>query len=464
MFFGRKLELELIKEKIENNKFESFLIYGRRRIGKTELVKEALKNIKYKVVHYECKKSLYGDNINGLNECLQSVFGVTFSFDNFYDICDYVFSQGIEQRIVFIIDELPFMIGENEIVISDIQRVIDKYKTNSKIKFIVLGSYMDIMKSLNDGTSPCYGRFTNILDLKPFDYYDSSKFYLSYSNEDKLLMYSIFGGVAFFNSLIEENKSAKENIINLIVNKSSILQLEIENFMFGEVKKVPLCNSILELIGMGVCKYNDIANSLSSKAGSKVNPDYSLKKLCDMELIEKVIPINDKENKKKTFYKIKDNLLLFYFKYIYKNKTKNSIMDAKDFYKYIVEDNLNQIYLPKIFEDVSKEFLIRASKKHYFDPIIFDIGTYFYDDSKKKVNIQIDVVTLDYKGYISYECKYTKRPLTKSIINEEEYQNRISNLGIYKLGFISKSGFEDDVDKNKYNCFDLSDFYSFKLD
>ena len=460
MFFGRKEELMTIEEKISNNRFESFLIYGRRRIGKTELVREAIKKFKGTIIHYECKKSLYGDNISALNEALKEIFGINFNFSSFYDICDYIFTESKNKKIVFIIDEFPFLIEGNNVVISDLQRVIDKHKNDSLLKLIVLGSYMDVMKSLNDGTSPCYGRFTNIIDLKPFDYYDAAKFYSSYSDEDKVLMYSVFGGVAFFNSLIDENKTALENIINLIVNKNSILQLEIENFIFGEINKIPQCNSALELIGTGVNKYSDITNKLTAKNGNKISPDYLLKKLCDLELIEKVVPINDKTNKKKTFYVIKDNLLNFYYKYIYRNKTKNGIMNGLDFYNYFVKDNLETQYIPKMFENISKEFLIRASKKHYFEPVIFEIGTYFYDDAKSKKNVQLDIVTTDIAGYISYECKYTNSPVTFSIINEEEYQNKISLLGVYKLGFISKSGFVEGINKNLYNCFELKEFYS----
>ena len=127
----------------------------------------------------------------------------------------------------------------------------------------------------------------------------------------------------------------------------------------------------------------------------------------------------------------------------------------------MIEEDLKRNYLPKKFESISREFLIRANRAHKIEPLIYEIGTYSFDDAKKKINRQFDVVTRDKNGYISYECKYTDKHVTKETINEEELQTRYSNLEVYKLGFISKSGFADDIDKAKYNLFSLSDFYGF---
>lgn len=79
--------------------------------------------------------------------------------------------------------------------------------------------------------------------------------------------------------------------------------------------------------------------------------------------------------------------------------------------------------------------------------------------TKKRINIQLDVVTLNNNRYISYECKYTQSPISKFVINEEEYQTKLANLGIYKLRFISKAGFDNNIDINKYNCFDSKNIY-----
>ena len=460
MFFARESELKELKEKLGNDRFEAVLIYGRRRIGKTELIKQAAKGFTGLYIYYECKRSLIGDNIDGLNDLLRSVFGVDYTFENIRSALKYVFERAKTEKILFVIDELPFMLNEDSLLVSDLRDLIDEYNNTSALKLILSGSYVDTMKNLNDGHSETYGRFTGIIELKAFDYYDSANFYPDYSDEDKFLMYSVFGGVAFFNSLIDPKLSAVKNIKKLLVAENSILQLEIEHTISAETSKVPLLNSVIELIGRGITKYTDIAQKLSKKKNDNVNPDYSIKKLIDLEIIEKVVPINDKNNKKRIAYVFKDNLMEFYYRYIFRNKNSNAILSVDDFYTEFIDKDMRTAYLPKKFEQISKEFLVRANKKHLIDPLIHEIGTYSFDDRKSKTNRQFDVVTKDSNGYISYECKFTKAPIDLTVIHEEEYQIKNCGIDFYKLGFISRTGFSEEVSRTEYNCIELKDFYN----
>ena len=459
MFFGRERELATLKEKLLNNRFEAILIYGRRRVGKSKLINEALKGIDALIVNYECKKSLIQDNISGLNDALNETFGVKTSFNDFKSCVDYILSMSKNNKIVLVIDEFPFLLNEKPSISSDLRDLIFEYENNSNVKIILSGSYVDTMKHLNEGDSETFGRFTGIIDLKPFDYYDSSKFYSSYSNEDKILMYSVFGGVAFFNSLIDERISPYDNIKKLLLEPNSILQLEIENTIETETKKIQFLNSAFSFIAEGVSKYSDIKSNLAYKYGGDVNPDYLLKKLIDMDLVEISVPINAQNDKRKRRYQIKDNLILFYYKYIFKNKNKNEKMNVDDFYDYFVKDNLFDRYVPNRFESISKEFLIRRNKAKKIKPPFFDVGRYSFDDAKNGVNREFDIVTEDVNGYISYECKYSNSPIDFSIIHEEEKQTKDLNIKFYNLGFISKKGLKNKNDK--YIYYTLDDFYNF---
>lgn len=462
MFIGRDNELKGLSEKLNNDRFESILIYGRRRIGKTELIKEAIKNLNCVSVYFECKLSLLNENLIDFNNEVNRVLNCDFRFDSFKKILKFLFDYSRKEKIVLVIDEFPYLLQSKSLIISDIRDLIDEYCMNSKMKIILSGSLVQVMKNLNDSSSETYGRFTSIIPLTAFDYFDSSKFYDNYSDEEKILMYSVFGGVAFFNSLIDSSLTALDNIKKLILNKNSILQLEVENMVISEVSKISLANSVVNIIGEGNTKYSDIVNRLTSNKSEKVNPDYILKKLIDLEIIEKVYPINEKNNKKRTFYRFKDNLMEFYYRYIYRYKNANSYLTVDDFYDEFVKEDLLSKYLSLKFENISKEFLIRANQKHKISPLFYDIGTYFFNDSKLKINRQFDLVTEDKNGYIAYECKFKDKPLSKKTINEEEYQIISSGLNVYKLGFISKSGFEKNIDQDRYNLFSLDDFY--KLD
>ena len=158
MFIGRKEELLELHQLLNNKRFESVLIYGRRRIGKTELIRESVKNHSGKVIYFEAKKSIFQDNLKEMQTIIQSVFQINYEFRSFYDLCAYLFNLSEESPVVLIIDELPYLINSNPSVISDLRNLIDTFRGRSSAKFIVSGSYIDTMKRLIESDSEVYGR------------------------------------------------------------------------------------------------------------------------------------------------------------------------------------------------------------------------------------------------------------------------------------------------------------------
>lgn len=178
-----------------------------------------------------------------------------------------------------------------------------------------------------------------------------------------------------------------------------------------------------------------------------------------MDLINYVFPINDKKNKKKSGYKITDNAVCFYYRYIYHNLfVKNIISDDLFYEKYIVDDFMHSV-VPKTFEKISKEYLIRKNRKGLISPYLEDIGTYWYDNPKEKKNGQFDLVTKSSEGFTIYEVKYRNSKIDNKIVEEEIEQLKNINIQRVKLGFISKSGFNISKD-NDYILITLDDIYN----
>ncbi len=125
------------------------------------------------------------------------------------------------------------------------------------------GSYVTLLTKMIEYGSHCYGRFNHILLIRPFDYFTSSLFYSNYTAEDKIKIYSVFGGIPYFNSLIDLNKSADENIIDLIVKEDSILEHEITEMILLETNKITLLNDLIYMIGTGTTKYRDIVTKMN---------------------------------------------------------------------------------------------------------------------------------------------------------------------------------------------------------
>lgn len=225
-----------------------------------------------------------------------------------------------------------------------------------------------------------------------------------------------------------------------------------------ELSKINYCNDVLTAITCGAKKNDDLVTKAYISSSSLLNP--VLTKLLKLDLIEKVTPINDLNNKKKTMYLINNNALRFYYKYIYKFDNQRSNMSLEQFYDEYIKNDFEQFLIPNVFKDVTKQYLTIKNKRNEINPPFSLIGTYWYDEAKTKTNAQFDVVTYDKLGYIFYEVKYTNSLIDENIVNEEKRQLEKLNLNYNNLGFVSKKGFIN-VSSN-YNLITLNDMYSKK--
>ena len=439
-FYGRKRELTQLKKLISSDDMLMGLIYGRRRIGKSELVKQAIKESGIKSIFYECRQVTEESNVQSMCEVLSDVLGLPkLGYMKAEEIIDYIFELSKEESIVFVLDEYPYLRENVKGLDSIIQALVDKYRENSKLKLIVLGSYVEVMKSLLKESNPLYGRTDLVIDLKQMDYFESALFYPNMTYEDKVRIYSVFGGVPYYNRLVDDKKSVKENVIELVASPGARLENEVSTYLNSEISKIVNANEVFEALAKGFSKFSDIL-SQSHVSSSPTLADV-LDKLMKMEVVEKKAPINDENNKKKAGYYICDNLSLFYYRYIFKYSSQLKIMDPEVFYDKYIDKDFEEFYIPLRFEEICVQYLIRQNRLGVMDPVIEKIGKYYYDDPKTKTNGEFDVVTLDEKGYVFYEAKFRKKKTSKEVIETEISQVKSTGLNCYKYVFFSRAGF-----------------------
>lgn len=447
MFYGREVQKKNLLDMIARNEQMISLIYGRRRIGKSELIKQTLRETDVLSIYYECKQTSERNNINSLAELIGEAFGFPKPFfADMEDLLNFLFQKSEEKKIILVFDEYPYLRENIKGLDSILQSIIDRYKDTSHMKFILCGSYVDTMKALLAKQNPLYGRVDLTIELKPMDYFESALFYDSFSEEDKVKLYSVFGGIPYYNRLIDADKSVRENIISLIASPGARLENEVSMYLNSEISKITNANEVFEALAKGFSKYKDILDQSNvSSAPTLVDV---LDKLIKMDLVKKEAPINDENNKKKAGYFISDNLSLFYYKYIFRNISRMNIMNPEMFFNKYIDIDFETKYIPKAFETICKQYLIRLNKDGRIEEPFEKIGKYYYDDPIHKKNGEFDIVTLDDNGYIFYEAKFRKEPITESMIKEEILQVNQSGLTCYKYGFISKSGFQCEASDN----------------
>ncbi len=441
-FYGRTIQLDKLNKEMTSDDMRMSLIYGRRRVGKSELVKQAIKKLGVKSIYYECKQVTEASNVSDICEIVSETFSLPkLGYTSIEDILNYVFSLSKDENIIFVLDEYPYLRENVKGLDSIIQSLVDKYRDKSRLKLIILGSYVEIMKSLLEKSNPLYGRVDLVIDLKPMDYFESALFYPGMTNEDKVRIYSVFGGIPYYNRLIDDKKSVKENIIDLIASPGARLENEVSMYLNAEISKIVNANEVFEALSKGYSKYSDLLSQSHVSSGPTLVD--ILDKLIKMEVVEKKAPINDEGNKKKAGYYICDNLSLFYYRYVFKYSSQLKIMNPDTFYDKYINTDFEESYVPRRFEEICRQYLIRQNRQGNIDPVIEKIGKYYYDDPKNHTNGEFDIVTIDEKGYVFYEAKFRNKKTSKEVIEEEIRQVKETGLDCYKYVFFSREGFTE---------------------
>ena len=453
MFIGREAELQQLGEVLAME-HSAVLVYGKRRVGKTTLIKQALLTQEKKSLYYECVKGTVQDNIDGFTKMLLDSHVLPFfsSFTSFRDIFAYL--NTLSCKFVVVIDEYPYLksLMQGKIVDSEFQSVIDNHLSN--INLVLSGSHIGMMREMLEEGNALYGRFDVVIRLRELSYRTSSLFYPEKSSYDKVGLYSVFGGSPFILGQLRNNETLEQNIVRTILNENNPVYLYAANLLLSDYSNNINTERILSALGNGKKRYKELENKLA--ANKTGNLSKQLKSLIDLEIIRRSVPINKLGDAKKSNFEINDNLMRFYYTYVYRNRSALQMLGSQAFYTQFVAPTLIE-FISHRYEEICRDYFSYLAKSGWL-PKARNIGSYYYDDPVAKTNGEFDVA-LDLGGsYALYEAKYYKSPMELSEIHEEVGQIRvIRDLNISEIGFIAASGF---VEKEEgYQYFTADDLY-----
>ena len=439
MFIGREKELNALSAELSSwEKKTAVLIYGKRRVGKSTLINEAAKVFDGIVVNHLCVTSTFEGNLELIYKSVSESLSLpNIRFDSLFAMMDYL--KTLDKKILLIIDEYPYLKQtkkKNE-VDSYMQAVIDRLPEN--VKLILCGSYITIMKELLTEDNPLFGRFSLIQHIHDFDYYDAAKFYPDLPVREKAAFYGVFGGCPYVLENLETDKSVKDNVIRLLLPETGLIRSHIENVILKEIQK-SFDARILESLGNGKKKYTEIRDQLGGSETGLL--DKQLKILLDMETIQKTEPINRRNDKKKQFYEITDNLMRFYFSFIFGTAGTITRIGEEQYYARNIEETLEQ-FTSRRFEGIVLQYFHRMAVQGKY-PDIEDFGSYWYDDPVNRTNGEFDcVIKRTGDLYDFYECKYFDRPMTlKECEQEKDQLRKMQGIEVTGIGFVCAGGFD----------------------
>lgn len=413
-FVDRKNELKFLNEEYEKKGSSLVILYGRRRVGKTALIKEFGKNKdmiyflateESEIQNRNALKKIIAENIK--NDLLDYI-----TVDNWEILFKAITDTESKNKKIIVIDEFQYLGKINSSFPSIFQKIWDENLKDKNIMVILCGSLINMMETqVLNYNSPLYGRRTGQIKLKQILFKNYKEFFDKKITEKELIeKYAVTGGIPKYIESFKENINIYEEIKQNIINKQSYLYEEPMFLLQNEVLEVGNYFSIIKSIAAGNRKLGNIATSLSV---SPTNLSKYLQTLINLDILEREVPVTEEnsEKSKKGQYKIKDNFIAFWFKFIYPNKSYLE-MDQESIVINKIKTNFIDNDVAFVYEDICREKIWELMAEGKINASLDKIGRWWNG------NQEIDIVGIDSTGndIIFGECKYYTNKVMESKI------------------------------------------------
>ena len=448
IFRGRTAELKILNKKFNRDDFVMTVLYGRRRVGKTMLVNKFMSE-------HSCRKISFTAVERGEKELLslmtESVLAAlapellgNIEFGSFEKLFDYIGKQAEQERIIFFIDEYPYLVRECSYIQSVLQKVIDTKWKNGKLFFILCGSLVSFMKEeVLAESAPLHGRSNLELKLRPFNYLETAEFLEGYTREEQAICYGLTNGVAKYIEQLDPKTGLEDNIVDQFYSIGGYFSEEmIKTVVTGERKNPAMFNSVISAVATGHTKNGEIATFTGVE-----DVTYPLKILVNAEILEKRIS-------KKPYYVLNDTMLEFWFRYVNRANSLINAGNGASYYFANVKDHIHD-FMGSVFEKMAKEYLrMRAGKDGF--PVLTDISDYqdtILDENRRPKQIELDLLGKNGKTILLLgECKFKKSVFDKSdldaLLEKVKYMPVVNPV----ICIFSLSGFSEYVKQSAGMC------------
>ena len=414
MFINRKDELNHLEEEYQKDSPRFVIIFGRRRIGKTALIEKFGKN-KENFIYYLADQQTQTLQIESfktqINQYANDEILNRMQFETWDQLFGYLSKTlPADERMILAIDEVTYLIKSTPAFPSILQKYWDTFFSKTKIFLILSGSLVGMMlRDVLDYSSPLYGRRTSQIHLKEFNFKQSSQFLQRFDIKERVLLYSITGGVAKYLLMVEEN-NVQDFIKKKIIQKEGFFYLESIFLLSQEFKNPNVYLSILKGIALGHTKLGEISNFVGIE-GKKLTRYLDV--LQEIGLVIRQVPVTKNPQRfRKSVYQIEDNFLNFWFRFVFPNRSSIELRDTKDLLNNIM--NLMPGYASLTFEQISMEFLREMDAIGRLNVHFTKWGKWWDREN------EIDVVAINNETFdiLFCECKWQNRKTGVNIIEQ----------------------------------------------
>lgn len=436
-FVDRTEELSRLSTLYDHDEADLAIIFGRRRLGKTELVNHSLRNTDEAVI-YQAKQKTKELQLQQFIDVAAATYpGITRLREDWETILEYL----AERDAIVVLDEFPYLVEQDPSLPSVLQAMFDRELEDSAITIVLVGSSISMMEDAALlGNSPLYGRSSLKLDIRQLPFDAAMEFFSEkYSADQQILTWGVFGGVPYYLEEVSPTASLGENIQRTILSRHGSLHDEPDYVLRMELTEPTRYFSILEAIASGKTARNEIAGTTGI--------DYNqlskyLQRLSRLRLVDQHVPVTErKERSKRSRYRIRDPFFRFWFNFVYGTGDRYDEL-GEDAYEVLIEPELPD-FVSQPFEDLSNA----ALRTLYPEYTITDTGQWWYGEH------EIDVVGLTTGDTLLVgECKFQQSPLgyealsnLQTHVEELQWTPNTGGERTVEYALFSRNGFEPSV-------------------
>jgi AAA+ ATPase superfamily predicted ATPase len=410
-FVGRDAQLTQIHQEFAAKRGSLMVIYGRRRVGKSELIREAISTVPH--VAYQATRVTSGLNLKAFKDEIARALGadpVLASLGDWFGVLVYLARKAEAiPGLVVVLDEFPYLVDGNRALPSIIQKVWDSGAPQAgRLKLILCGSMIAHMEDLLAERNPLYGRKTFSLDLPPLPVRDAVRFFPDYSAGDKFMAYGIFGGIPHYLRLCDPDASLEDNVVRLLLNSAGSLIDEPTVLLQAELRDIARYASILAAIAGGCTKYGEIIGRIGETDTRTIGP--YMERLERMRLIRAVRSLDAAPKSRDRRYFVADALIGFWHRFVRPNLSSIVQGFGREVWNHQIAPHLQE-YMGGAFENTCREHARGHIQERLAVPAR-EIGQLWAPD------YDIDVAGQLLDGSVLYgECKWTRDLVGEGVLD-----------------------------------------------
>ena len=438
-FAGRDAEIKKLDGLYASKKFECVVLHGRRRVGKTALLCEFMKD--KKVIFFSAQETCSPENLHNFSRCVDSyghnpMPGARDS-DSYEVLFERVCWFAQSKRVLLIIDDYQYLAQCHRNISDIICRQIEKNLKYSQLMLVICGSSVPVIGKESVGfDSPFHVCRTAQINLPPFTFFETRQYYSNYSLYDIAILYGVTGGIPKYMEFMTPDLPIEENIRRSFFDTSSFLFEEPANIIRREVRDPTYYNAVLRAIATGSSKNSEISEAVGLDTAACTA---YLRNLITLDIVSKHTPITEKAGKK-TIYEISDSMFRFWFRFVPDNLSLIRSGGASRIWRGIAQDM--PVFMKKAFEDICRQWLEQRNSSGRLPIYAVEFGRWWGVNPVNKEPVFLPIVAYSNDDSAVFgDCVWSDDPAGADALESLILRSRPFNYRKIHFYLFSCSGF-----------------------